>query len=199
MKKVTKILLLAVMSGCGRCEHLDPTEYMSYIESTSNGFRHEVKAGKVSYTIQLATPEYMSCKELASTKGYNVRQLKERLDELRGNIFFLINIAEDKRDKKTTDNIIEKMHAGERTQYYEVEQQENIALQVDGQILKPEVYQYEDNYGLVDYNTIVVGFKVDSMARDMNLVFNDRYHDNPLIRSGYSKQEISQIPCLAIK
>lgn len=171
---------------------------------TKKEYRKKIVSGNFEYTFQLATPEYMVCKEFAdSLKNLPVLSFNKRLSELKGYVFFIINIEKAHSSNSTLNQeFISSSEKQELLAYYQQIASNDISLITNKDELKPSVWNFEDNYGLSPYNTIVAGFKKDLVSisePEMILVFNDRYTHTPKLKVSYTKDEIKNIPLLTIK
>jgi hypothetical protein len=201
MRKVISHILLPVtvlFFSCNRHQELAPVAYMQYMEATGNEYKKEIVAGATTYSIQLVPPEYMSLKELYAPNGQvNKEAVLKRVEELNGYLFFLINITKREDEKNVVEkNLSRKAENDQMMSYYSAAA--NDLTLTDGEIsLKPATYQFEDNYGLSPYNTIVVAFRLMKLNKNgLQLVFNDRFAGNPFIKAGFSKKMIEQLPSL---
>lgn len=203
MKKAIKryaLLAIMLLSGCaGSDQRLHPEKYMVFLEQESNELKRTVTAGDTKYTVQLATPEYMVCKQFTDKwDNLDTNAFKVRLSELKGHIFFLINIS----GKATNEaSVKEWMLANSQVErmvlYYEDRAAEDLSLLDGNETRKPVVYHFENNYGLAPYNTIVVGFEKPAM-NNCQLVFNDRFSGNPYIRVSYQEKDFKKLPHLLL-
>lgn len=200
MQKVIKLLLLCMyLFSCNTSGDLQPAKYLRYMES-NNSTRQTIISGNTEYIIQLATADYMACREYSEQlQDTNTELLKSRINELEGHIFFIINVSKNDLGGSVIDDIQKKQKAGEMIMYYQSLAANDISLFCDEQQFFPATYHYEDNYGLAPYNTIVVGFQLPELQSGLKLVFNDRYNDNPYIQATYSKKTLKNLPTLVIK
>lgn len=199
MKKVISILLLScIMLGCVSGGSMPPAKYVQHLEEEKNEYRVKQVIGQEEYTIQLAPPEYMACKEVEQSDS-STKMISKRLNELKGYIFFLIKISEteDSRKEKGGNRATEKqLNADRMVAYYDQQAAMDIELSQGVQTLKPATYVFENNYDLSPYNTIVVGFEVGENKEDLRLTFNDRYKNIPAIRASFSKEALADLPKL---
>lgn len=193
IKAVKFLLFLIVFSSCSADKNFGPLAYSRYMEDEQNEFKKSVIAGSVTYTVQLAPPEYMVSKEfLGHGRTIDTVAFRQRLNELNGYVFFLVRIQK-KNDSKPTPAI--NSDPASKASYYQFEAPKDLSVVSNNLPLAPATYFFEDNYSLSPYNTIVAGFKCD-LASDLQLTFNDRFEQNPLIKVTFSKYEISQLPHL---
>lgn len=200
MKRLIKVAatsIIVVLAGCGH-KAMSPAAYIGYMEDISNKARQSVKAGGMTYIIQLSTPEYMASKELLTDESMR-EKYAERLKELEGNVFFQIQIGKDRMSESMIEKKQEDAQADRRVMYYASSAAADIGLSVDGQLAEPVAYHFEDNYGLAPYNTILVGFKMPEKYEVITLNFNDRYSNIPMIKASYTEQFINNLPVLSIK
>lgn len=195
---ITVALLLLLFTGCGHPGSLAPKAYMQYIEQDKDLMR-KVVAGSNEYTICLATPEYMACKE--ADKNDPANKITARIKELSGYLYFMIKLGTTADSRKANpqaaaDN--RAAHADEMVAYYDQQAAMDISLQCGGRTLRPVTYLFENNYGLVANNTIVVAFELGPVIDDLSLTFNDRYTKVPLIKAAFSKNSIQELPRLKI-
>ncbi len=200
MKRATNILIaLSILCcSCGQPERLAPAEYIHYMEQDA-AYKKKVDAGNTQYTIQLALPGYMALKDAYGfNKELNADAYSKRIKELDGFIFFLVNII-----KAPSGDPLKKMAAGQASteqmvMYYE-SAAGDITLKDGDAELKPVTYHFENNDNLSPYNTIVVAFPDNGgNGKDLQLVFNDRYAGNPLVKASFPKTLITHPPTLLI-
>lgn len=205
MRKVINSLILlgtVALSGCDTKENiLPPSGYAKYLEDSDNGFRRVINTNDKLYNIQLVTPEYMAVREFSGQlNNLDTSQFQARLNELAGHIFFYIKIKENQQASGVAEGLVKKADAEAMAMYYLSDAANDITLiQDDSLAHKPVTYLFENNYSLVDYNTIVVGFEQSRKQGDIELVFNDRYNNNPFIKAKYSLNELNKLPGLRIK
>ncbi len=203
MRKVISGLLLTtiLLSSCGGRKTLSPVAYMEYMEDAEHGLLKTVTVGAYEYRIQFAPAEYLASRqyykemEQGITDGY-----KKRMDAMNGHVFFLVNIYPRNASEQTiSERITQNAGAEQRVMYYQQQAANDIVLKAGAFEQMPSTYVYEDNYGLSPYNTIVVGFAGDYGKEDIQLIFNDRYTHTPLIKAGFSKDELSALPGISVK
>ncbi len=199
MQKVIKILLCLSLFGCTTNSDLKPNKYVAFMEDNDKT-RQTIETGGSIYSIQLATPDYMACRELSEElEESDLAPIRSRAKELEGYVFFIINIGQRKEESSVIEDIQKKHKAGEMIMYYQSAAANDIILYCDDTQVYPATYHYEDNYGLAPYNTIITGFKVPKLESDLKLVFNDRYNNNLFIQASYSKNTLENLPTLGTK
>lgn len=201
MKKGTKLLIGSLLLiGCNSHKTLKPEVYLKYMEAEDNGFTKKLVSGSTEYEVQLAPPQYMSCKQyIDELQQGHIDHYKKRLQEIKDYTFFLIKMRRHSDEQQTvTEQMVDNGKAEQKIMYYQQQAQADILLHTDVATLAPATYLYEDNYGLAPYNTIIVGFATKA-DKDMQLEFNDRFTHTPLIKTGYSKQELQTMPDLNLK
>ncbi len=194
---ISVVLLSLILGACNHVGTATPKQYMAYVEDDQHELNKKIRSGNIDYTIQLVTPEYMVCKEFSHEQKIDTAVFDKRLRELKGYVYFLIKISipvQSSVSKATSDGI-----AAERmVMYYQAEAAKDITL-IEGKYTHAaSTYLYENNYGIAPYNTIVVGFKREDADEDMELVFSDRYHNNPLLKAAFVYADIKKIPTLSI-
>lgn len=194
MRKAVSLFLIGfALSGCNREGDLAPRSYAAYMEDASHDMKRTVKNGAISYTIQLATPEYVASKELGDGT-YSETDFSERLTALKDYTFFYITISGEGAPKWNDPAL-----AGQRDMYYMQSAGDDIRLVYKNRELAPATYHFENNFGLSPYNTLLVAFKTGAeMSGSLQLVFNDRFNDNYLIKSSFKAEAITQLPNLVI-
>lgn len=200
MKKVTSSLFLFVsFLACQPAGNLKPTDYVQFLEEEENGFTSKQIFGDKEYTIQLATPEYLLCKELDGNISDTI--YVKRMKELKGFIFFIIKMGttEKSRMQKGGNRISEQqLKVNEMVSYYDQQAILDIALDIDGKETLPSTYVFENNYDLSPYNTIVVGFEIGEHYESLKLNFNDRYANIHAVRASFTKEQMTRIHKLKI-
>ena len=184
------IIGMLVVLTMHSCKHsravLPPFGYMSYMETD---YKKKVISGKTEYTVQLATPTYMACREMDGHPEKDKTTFNKRAAEMNGYIYFIIQVKPGSKAIQSPDAMV---------MYYQ-SAAKDMTLISGGRTLKPAIWNFENNYGLTPYNTIVAGFEYKGEnAEDMQLVFNDNYTHIPMIKIKFSKEEITTIPQLAI-
>ncbi len=199
MGRVISLVLLVVLCGCNsRDAVLPPAQYMKFMESPDNNLNKKIVAGNTEYHIQLATPEYMALKAASEeSENLDTGTYHNRLHEMSGNLFFVIRIKQE-GPSGVAQGMVEKSGAEKMVMYYQQAASQDIVLRNGGAEQKPVTYLFENNYSLVPYNTIIVGFEAESSG-DLDLIFNDRYNDNPYIKTEFSQKELAMLPGIAIK
>lgn len=205
MKKATKLLIIlactCVWFGCqDKGQTFNPVNYMRYLEDPGNLFKRTVKTGNCEYTTQLATPEYMTIREFADALATTPDSVfQKRLKEREGYIFFLIRIKETDMPESVAGTLVKKTDAERMVMYYQGEAANDLKLIVNDSVYKtPSAYLFENNYSLVNYNTIVVGFRQSLKEAEIELKFNDQYHNNLFIKTSFSKEELKRLPVLSL-
>lgn len=203
MKRVIKYMVcLSVMLGCntGTGGLVSPDAYLRYMQNADNGLGRQIDVGRSEYVIQLATPEYMLTKEYVDNWSGVADSIKtSRIAELKGHVFILIRIRNKHVSGSVAEGLVEKSKAEQLVMYYHNAAANDITLSCAGKTMQPVVYQFENNYSLVDYNTIVAGFEQAVGQDDISIVFNDRYNGNDFIKAKFSLKDQERIPGLKIK
>jgi hypothetical protein len=199
MKKAISILCISIsLFACNTSKSYPPAQYAAHMEQADNHYTVKQTIGDHEYTIQLATPEYMVCKEIDNSDSAQT-QMKKRLQELKGQLFFLIKIGstEQSRKQKGGNRMAEQQqNVNEMVAYYDQQAILDISLENGNTTLKPNSYLFENNYDLSPHNTIVVGFDVGDKLDELKLNFNDRYTNIPAIRATFSQENLRQLPTL---
>ncbi len=195
MRQAVSILIAALaFCGCKRVNHLAPAAYAAYLEDERNEMKRTVQYGGVIYTIQLATPEYVVSRELAD-QDPSPEAFSDRLNELEGYSFFYIAITTGQQAKMN-----DPAFAEQRDRYYMQAAASDIRLLSSDEELKPLAYHFEHNYGLSPYSRLVAAFKTGAPAEGLlQLIFNDRFHENYRVKASFDKKTIAQLPNLEIK
>lgn len=200
-KVISALAVLSLLVSCSGRKSLSPLDYLKYMEDTENGFMKTVTVGSYEYRIQLAPPEYLAGRqcykeiEQGVMDGYN-----KRMQQMKGHVFFLINIyPRNTSQQSINERIAQNAGATQRVMYYQQQAAGDIVLKAGTYEQMPATYVYEDNYGLSPYNTIVVGFAGDYGKEDLQLIFNDRYTHTPLIKAGFTQDELSTLPAISVK
>lgn len=203
MRKVISGLLLTTLwlSSCGGRKTLNPVAYMEYMEDAEHGLMKKVTVGAYEYRIQFAPAEYLASRQYYKEMEQGIMDgYRKRINEMKGYVFFLVNIYPRNASEQTiSERITQNAGAEQRVMYYQQQAANDIILKAGAFEQMPSTYVYEDNYGLSPYNTIVVGFAGDYGKEDMQLIFNDRYTHTPLIKAGFSKDELSALPGISVK
>jgi hypothetical protein len=191
------LLLVLIISGCGKPAKLPPVSYVHYLEDQEHELVRKVIAGDYEYTIQLATPEYMACKGQAADSSSG---LSARIAELKGHLFFIVkmNRTEQKRMASgTMEEATRHSEADALVAYYDQQAAQDITLETGtGSNLHPVTYHFEQNYGLAPYNTMIAGFETGPVTEDISFVFNDRLRNIPQVRASFSKSVLQELPQL---
>lgn len=199
IKRLFYIACFLLASCAGKAPELGVGSYMHYMEDATHPYNRQVISGAQSYTIQLATPEYVVLKEYADRKDeVGSATFKHRLEELKGHVYFLIKIEERKPTQSVAETMIRKSQAESMVMYYHAQAMNDIVLKTDSVLRTPVTYLFENNYALVNYNTIVVGFEMPTDGEPIQLVFNDRYNENSYIKAKYSASEMAKLPRLVL-
>lgn len=188
MKKAISVALsIMVLSACQRRQTLSPGAFVRQMEQD---YVRKVVSGKNEYTIQYASPAFMICKEMDGQPVNNSKEYNQRMKDLHGYVFFIIRVKSPFNQSGSADAMV---------MYYQQDASRDLTLFDGGNELKPAVWNYENNYGLTPYNTIVAGFECpDAENNDLRLVFNDHYTHVPMIKASFSRQELKNAPVLAI-
>lgn len=198
-KKLYFIICLLLVSCSGSAPELGAGDYMHYMEDVEHPYNRRVTSGTQNYSIQLATPEYVVLKEFSDKRDeLDTASFKQRLGEIKGHIYFLIKIEQRKPTQSVAQEMVDKSMAESMVMYYHSQAMSDIILKTDSVLRKPVTYLFENNYSLVNYNTIVVGFELPEGKEAIQLVFNDRYNDNTFIKAKYSANELAKLPRLVL-
>lgn len=199
MKKgISLLCLMMSLLACNKSKSYPPAQYVAYMQQAEHHYYNKQTIGDKEYTIQLATPELMVCNEIENTDSAKI-QMKKRLQELKGHIFFLIKIGttEQSRKEKGGNRMAEQQQkVNEMVAYYDQQAIRDISLNKGNNTLKPTTYIFENNYDLSPHNTIVVGFDIGDNPEELRLTFNDRFANIPAIRATFSQESLKQLPTL---
>jgi len=188
-KAIRYIPLLFVLAGCHSKGTLRAGAYISEMEKV---FKKKVVSGNMEYNIQYAPAAYMICKELSGNIADSNKELfNKRIKEMKGYVFFIINIK--LKNGQTVSN------PDDMVMYYQSEASKDMSLHEKERSIPPSVWNFENNYGLAPYNTIVAGFEDGSdEPEDVQLIFNDNYAHTPMVKVAFTKEELKKLPQLAI-
>lgn len=200
MRKVINITLFILVASCSSIHHqLDAVDYIVFMQDPDNGFARTIVSGDVEYEIQFATPEYMTIKGLEElTRNPERTFFNERLKEKSGHIYFFVRIKE-KDGGRVAENLVKKADAEQMVMYYHNQAAADFTFKSGDMVRSPVTYLFENNYALVPYNTLIVGFECNEFNKDMVFMFNDRYHNTPYIKTTFSTKELAGLPRLIIK
>jgi len=197
MRKVISIIAcISLLSSCERKE-LRKDEYLLFMSDERNGYIKHHKIGTHEYLVQLATPEFVACKEFDNNDG-SAKKLQERIKELDSSISFIIKI---KTISVEGDRAVRPQTLAEADQavaYYGQQAMRDIYLLTGKQKLSPVAYEYENNYGLSPYNTIVVVFRTQTRFEDLTLTINDQYRNVYALSSEFTSELITNAPKLKL-
>ncbi|PZF74798.1 hypothetical protein DN068_00960 [Taibaiella soli] len=187
---------MLLLSCGGSYDHNSPAGFIRYMEDPANGCCRTVETNAMIYKIQLATPQYMACRELINKTGSIDAELwKKRLAELDGTVFFIVKMARKNKENTTEGtSMTDQEHAAQMEAYYGQLAAADFSLIQNGSELQKLAYHFENNYGLSPENTIIIGFSVKNVQKDLSLTFNDRYTHTPAIKAEFSQSTISQLP-----
>ena len=204
-KEISKLamLLCCLLIACNTRNTLSPAEYVRYMDDVRHQLVRTVTEGADEYTIQLATPEYVATKELSQNNSSREQSaIKKRLNELQGYVFFIIHIGKKHGAEPTsaTKLFSEAAQADQMTMYYMQAAEKDIMLETDSKSLMPVTYNFENNYGLAPYNSIVVGFEPGAGFgnHEMKLVFQDRFKAHSYIQASFESGQLQHLPQLSL-
>jgi hypothetical protein len=202
MKTVFNCIVLAMclsFSGCGRIGNLAPAQYVRYLDDPANELVHTVIEGEDQYTIRLVTPEYLAVKELTgdySQAAYPL--LGKRIAETQNNTYFLIHIGKAAKAAFSSSTETVPSASDRMVMYYAEQGRQDFGLEIENTTLAPITYQFENNYGLAPYNTIILGFETGAIKNAMKLVFNDHYKEHAYIQAAFTKEQLKDLPQLSL-
>lgn len=184
---VLAIVLLASCSSVSKNE----TDYTTYFENPQNGLRKQMLVGKQKYDLQLKTPEYIICKE-----GLAGDAKKERLQQLKNTIWFNVKLSSVHEDKGIPEKA-QSNNTQDKLNYFLMQAESNYALTCNGVELNKIAYHFQNNHGVVPNDVMIIGYKLQGgIDGDIVLTYQDKLHDNQLLKITIESKDIDNIPKL---
>lgn len=185
------VLSFAIIGGCkDRKPSLDQGALISYYENPDNGFVFEIESGKLVYKFQSKLPEYIASKEALTGGGFSPDKINERIRQLDSSIWFNLKIQTKVSNINPLKLDIDSYTAYQaRLNYFLYEAEKNFKLEYKGVSLEPLAYYFENSYGAMPYETLIVGFRLSDNLYNSDIVLN--YNDD-VFNTGQLKVEIGK-------
>ena len=162
-------------------EKLKAEDYMKWLESDDNGIKINKKIGELTFTSLYKPYEYLSLKELKSTK-IDKKALEEKIQEYSGMQYFTFRIsAEGQSQELLKLNVSTENEYASRIEYFSFNMQKDLKL-IDGtDTLDCSLFHFERVYGLAPYATFVLGFPLTKEEQHTDLLNKETaYKDKTL-------------------
>lgn len=193
MKPVNSFIcsLIVIIYACGpKSQRESPSGYLKYFSQDGHARIVETKALK--YEVQLLPPECMALRACFAGGHLDESAYRNRIHQIEDNIYFAIRLYH-----KTEETVMDKATL---LRYYESSAKSNASITVNqSQVIQAEYVNYEDNYGLTPYNTLLFCFRCPHALNSRKLVFSyaDDVYANE-VKVTYSYQDFKEYPSLAL-
>lgn len=177
------ILTCFFISCSGVKETSSVEEYLSYFVDLENGLLKEVVHNNTAFTFLYETPEYIAIKEAEEADIYE--SLPSRVKELEGYQYFTVRINISQFSDEDKQQI--------RDYFFETAQND-FNLKSNNEELLPVIYHFEQDFGVLPYCTVFLGFKLEGINTDAELTFSSAAILNEKIVAKFSNNELNSIP-----
>jgi hypothetical protein len=171
---------------------------IDYYENPDHGFVFEIQTGSLIYKFQAKLPEYVAAKEFVTESNIG-NKLKERCKQLDSSVWFNIKI----QTLGSTTNplkfgITSYSEYQERLNYFLMTAKDNFELEYKNKGSVPIAYFFENSYGAMPYETMIVGFKLaDNLYDDdVLLKYKDEIFHSGLLKIAITKRDLINKPIL---
>lgn len=193
MKQVNRLVLLLtlILVACSTgSKKQSPSAYLQYF--THDAYARVVETNAMKYEVRLLTPEYMALQSSLSETRFDKQSYKQRMQQIGDNLFFVVKIFNKAVEEDADKAVV--------IRYYESFARNNAHILVNGsQFIAAEYVNYEDNYGLAPYNTLLFCFRFPQALKSKEIAFSyrDDIYENE-VKASYSSQDLSDLPSLTL-
>ena len=183
MKIVCFIIVILMFSCNGIKETSSAEEYLSYFVDVENGLLKKTNFNNSDFTVLYETPEYIAIKE---TRGEipTKEAIDSRVKELSGLQYFTLRINISQYSDEQKQNLRE---------YFFEKAQTDFKLKTSAQEFTPVMYHFEQDFGVLPYCTIFLGFQVEKLST-AELLFNSSEIGNDNVTVTFNEKELNSIP-----
>jgi hypothetical protein len=197
--KFTKIffLFIFIITACNNLP-VSKQQYILYLENPNNNLRKKAIVADIEYTIQLKTQEYIKIKENnESNKSLNLNLLTGSDEIFWFNIFMS---SKEGKENVLKYNVESLNQYNERINYFMINAEKSITLKVKNKECEKIGYYFQNNYGIANYDVMIVGFKID---KNMDYSTLDFEYVDLLFKSGpikfkFHKNDIDKLPTVQL-
>ncbi len=197
--KFTKIFLLFIFTITA-CNNLPVSkqQYILYLENPNNNLRKKAIVADIEYTIQLKTQEYIKIKENnESNKSLNLNAFTGSDEIFWFNIFMS---SKDGKENILKHNVQSLNEYNERINYFMLNAEKSIKLKIKNKECEKIGYYFQNNYGIVNYDVMIVGFKIDKNIdyNTMDFEYVDLLFKSGPIKFKFHKNDIDKLPTVQL-
>lgn len=194
------VVSCAIVSACKeRKPSLNQGALISYYENPANGFVVEIESGKLVYKFQSKLPEYVASQEALTSGSIGPNEIRDRIRQLDSSIWFNLKIQTKASNINPLKLDIDSYTAYQaRLNYFLYEAEKNFRIDYKGITIAPIAYYFENSYGAMPYETLIVGFKLSDnfYNSDIVLKYNDEVFNTGQLKIEINKEKLINKPTL---
>ncbi|MEQ9263097.1 MAG: hypothetical protein RLP14_08055 [Owenweeksia sp.] len=198
MRKTLTYFCLLMVVSC--TNSLPPEEYIHWCLNPENGLSDKSESNPFIFELQYK-PAPLVALQNSGGEVQNGLTFKEELKELEKFEFFNFRISTTTGQDFLKTGIKDQQEYFQRVAYYSSFAQPDFVLVTGSDTVSCVMYQFDRNYGISPYQTILLGFKTGNNKNkisDKKLIYHDRILDIPSVEMEISSKSIKQIPNLKL-
>lgn len=196
--------LLTALVSCSN--EVDFGTYMRYISDQDNGLVKEKEISGLLYKAKYLPIDYLVYNDLNKNTTNDEKPNKENLlKSYKNSLCFMLTMGPDENEEFDVTMLGVKNY-DEYAQQMEVlnfSMAEYISLKVGDKVLKPDIVQMENTYGLEKQRNFMISFQIKDNAtdkfiksNDVKLVYNDELFGTGINLFSFKKSDLQKLPIL---
>jgi hypothetical protein len=185
-----------LFEGCTKKE-LSPSDYMHWIEDSSNGLKQVQEMGGYEFTAQFRPSEFQALQELRDSIP-DKTLLEKTTGNYKNTYYFIFKMATEDHDKDILKaGISSPNEYYGRLQYFISGLQNDFKLAAGKDTLACSLCNFERTYSVSPYSNFVLAFdrpKNDTGTKDLVLYYQDRVFGGGRLSFRFDKKDLDHIP-----
>jgi len=204
MNKVASVILSVLVLICLSCtekREMTLAQYRNYIEAKGGGFCKTVTAGPLIYTVQYRPPLYIAAAE-HKWQFNDSTEMKTRTMALGGIVWFNVRIGTvSGATNPLKSDVSGVAEYNDRLNYWLTQAANHFTLYYGDLELKPQGYVFENSYGLISEDVVVIGFRLPDTTpvRPLRLEYEDQLYNTGIIKAEISMDVLQELDHIQVK
>jgi hypothetical protein len=198
LSRIGVICLVIWQCSCSPCE-LSSDALIKWVDDEKNGLVETREIGDFIYRLKFQPVDYTIAKELYNNKSRPVDIIQKR-NELKSLEYYTLGLTTVGRKDILHFGNPEEDEYSMKLEYFNTMAEADIQLVVGSDTLPCALYQFEQTFGLSQYNNILLAFEnTDStFSSDRQIIFNDQVLGNGTVKFKIDNSKIRNTPTLKV-
>jgi len=198
------LLALMFLSSCGQSSVNSYEEYLAWLNDAENGLVMHKEAGGITIKVKQLPSNYIAYQDLMNEKNVKKQVVDSIANSYDKSLTFLMTIGVD-GDLKKGDIMYQgvKNYEEYKRQLYQLnfDIENDISLNIEGNIYKPVLSHLENVYGLTDSRNITLVFVPETKedlsfykSEEIQFTYDDELFDTGINHFTFNRKDINNSP-----